>query len=177
VVWRRKQGFLHEIYIIFRVFTDVEVMKKTLLVLPGYCVGLGGLLLITYRTLLAVGTESKSITIQVNRFGEQYVDLACLVFLWGVCMIGVVSLSLLLKEEKVEKGFVGKRDEGTVVEKPRMSLGVVPDSLLNEPSVVVVKAFREPFNETAQRYFLQDGEGSGSVFSVSAQVLQDAPEE
>jgi len=177
VVWGKEHGFLQEIYIIFRVFTGVGPMKKTLLVLPGYCVGLGGLLLITYRTLLAVGSESKAITIQVNRFGEQYVDLAFLVFLWSVCMVGVVALSLLLKSEKVENGFVKKSDDGNVVEKQEMFFGVVPEVLLDEPLGVVDGAFGEPFNESEQRYFLLTDEGTGSIFSVSVNVLQDAPEE
>lgn len=75
-------------------------MKKLLLVLPGYCVGLGGLLLITYRTLLALGSESKTITVQVNRFGEQYLDVASLVFLWVVCLVGLLSLTLVVTEKK-----------------------------------------------------------------------------
>lgn len=70
VITGKKQGFLQEIYIIFRVFTDVVPMNKKLLIVPGYLVGIGGVFLITYRTLLAFFSESKSITIQVNRYGE-----------------------------------------------------------------------------------------------------------
>ena len=177
VVAGKKQGFLQEIYIIFRVFTDVVPMNKKLLIVPGYLVGIGGVFLITYRTLLAFFSESKSITIQVNRYGEQYGDIVVLVFLWIVCVVGVVSLLLLLKEEKVGNGVVGKSDEATVVEKPGVSLGGVPGFFLDEPPRVVVGAFGELFNEIDQRYFLLDDEGTGGVFSVSVTVLADDAEE
>ena len=175
VITGKKQGFLQEIYIIFRVFTDVVPMNKKLLIVPGYLVGIGGVFLITYRTLLAFFSESKSITIQVNRYGEQYGDIVVLVFIWIVCVVGMVSLSSLLKDEKVENGLVGKSDEATVVEKPGVFFGVVPDVLLDEPLGVVDGASGEPFNEAEQRYFLLTDEGTGSVFSVSVNVLQDTP--
>jgi hypothetical protein len=152
-------------------------MKKTLLVLLGYGIGLGGLVLITYRTLLAVGTESKAITISVNRFGEQYVDLACLVFLWGVCVVGLLSLSSLLKEEKIEKASDRNKSERNVVKKPGLSLDVVPDSFLDEPSRVVVGAFGESFSETGSGFYHRDDEGTCCVFSYSVRVIQDYTEE
>ena len=73
-------------------------MDRKLLVLPGYLVGCGGLALITYRTILAFFSSSKAITVHVNRFGEQYVDLVLLFFLWIVCLAGLWSLSKLLKK-------------------------------------------------------------------------------
>jgi hypothetical protein len=152
-------------------------MKKTLLIVPGYLVGIGGVFLITYRTVLAFFSESKSITVQVNRYGEQYGDIAVLVFLWIVCVVGVWSLSSLLKEEKVGNRCVGKSGEGNVVEKPGVSLGVVPGFFLDESPGGGVRAFGEPFTEIDQRYFLLDDEGTASVFSVSVTILQDAVEE
>jgi hypothetical protein len=152
-------------------------MKKTLLVLLGYGIGLGGLVLITYRTLLAVGTESKAITISVNRFGEQYVDLACLVFLWGVCVVGLLSLSSLLKEEKIWNASDRNKSERNVVKTPGLSLDVVPDSFLDEPSRVVLGAFGESFSETGSGFYHRDDEGTCCVFSYSVRVIQDTTEE
>ena len=73
-------------------------MNKKLLLIPGYLVGCGGLALITYRTVLAFSSSSKAITVQVNRYGEQYLDLVALVLLWAVCVVGLWSLTQLLKE-------------------------------------------------------------------------------
>ena len=89
-------------------------MRKALLVIPGYCVGLGGLLLITYRTLLAFGSESKAIIVHVNSFGEQYLDLVCLVFLWVVCLVGLFSLSSLIPEKKPKEGFFSEKTRNHV---------------------------------------------------------------
>jgi len=78
-------------------------MKKVELVLPGYLVGLGGLALITYRTLVAFFSTSKSVTVSVNRFGEQYLDVVVLVFLWAVCILGIVSLWVVVRGRSREK--------------------------------------------------------------------------
>jgi|GEM_PF-7027903 len=78
-------------------------MDKKLLLIPGYLVGCGGLALITYRTVLAFSSSSKAITVQVNRFGEQYLDLVALVLLWVVCVVGLWSLTQLLKEPNRRK--------------------------------------------------------------------------
>jgi glutamate mutase epsilon subunit len=91
-------------------------MKKNLFILPGYLVGIGSLILITYRTVLAFFSGSKSITIHVNRYGEQYGDIAALVFIWVVCVIGLFSVYFLMKEQKGEKVFheeirIGKRSK------------------------------------------------------------------
>lgn len=77
-------------------------MKKNLFILPGYLVGIGSLVLITYRTVLTIFSDNKSITIHMNRYGEQFGDIAALVFLWIVCIIGLISLYFLMKEQKGE---------------------------------------------------------------------------
>jgi len=142
-------------------------MKK-LFVLPGYCVGLGGLLLITYRTLLAVGSEGKAIMVQVNRYGEQYLDLICLVFLWGVCLVGVLSLSSMIKG-KSREDFIAERTRAGVGMNPVHSF-VVSDSFLDPPTSVEIRDSRKIFRNTDLRYLLNDEDGRGGVFSVSVTV-------
>jgi hypothetical protein len=93
-------------------------MDRKLLVLPGYLVGCGGLALITYRTILAFFSSSKAIMVHVNRFGEQYVDLVLLFFLWIVCLVGLWSLSKLLKQpgltsEHIHEASVVLHDGGS----------------------------------------------------------------
>jgi hypothetical protein len=69
----------------------------------GYLIGLGSLLLITYRTLIAFFSDSKAVIIYVNKFGEQYLDLFALVILWIICIVGFITLFWMFKEEKVSK--------------------------------------------------------------------------
>jgi hypothetical protein len=68
-------------------------MHKEKFILPGYLVGISSLGLITYRTLLAIGTDNKSILVSVNQYGEQYLDIACLILMWAFSIIGLLALS------------------------------------------------------------------------------------
>jgi hypothetical protein len=151
-------------------------MKKHTLILSGYYVGLGGLLLITLRTLHAVGTETKSITVNVNRFGEQYLDLACLLFLWAVCIIGFSSLwSLRTKETKEQKNH-GRTS--TPLQQPKEASLSRSPVLINRPSAVFIGTYTEQPTTTADsRYFLLENGGTGNIFSVSVRVPVDLPEE
>jgi hypothetical protein len=146
-------------------------MKKLLLVLPGYCVGLGGLLLITYRTLRAIGSESKTITVQVNMFGEQYLDVVSLVFLWVVCLVGLLSLWLLVTEKTRIPRVSDLSSSGTVQENP--------DELIHRTeethSSVSVKeqvVCADSFGVLLEQLLLDD-DGSGGAFSVSVPFSQD----
>jgi hypothetical protein len=133
-------------YIIILAFISEREMEKKLLVIPGYLVGCGGLALITYRTVLALSTQSKAITVQVNRFGEQYVDLVVLGFLWVVCLVGMWSLSQLVKEpglkaEHSHAQSVALQDHGSSffnengANVPQVSLGSSPGDVLGYVSV------------------------------------------
>ena len=64
---------------------------------------MGCLFLITYRTLIAFFSESKAVTIQINRYGEQYLDMLSLIIIWIICLVGFIILLKVLKEEKAEK--------------------------------------------------------------------------
>lgn len=77
-------------------------MRSKPLIVPGYIVGLGSLFIITYRTLLAFFSNSKSITVNINRFGEQHLDIFFLIIIWAICLIGLIYLFRYLKEEKTE---------------------------------------------------------------------------
>ena len=72
----------------------------------GYFVGLSCLFLITYRTLIAFFSENKAVIIHVNKFGEQYIDLIALVIIWIICLVGLIALFCMLKQEKVSKDLL-----------------------------------------------------------------------
>ena len=78
-------------------------MKNKLLIVPGYLVGLGSLFIITYRTILAFFSESKSVTIHVNRYGEQYADIVFLIIIWVICLIGLIYLCFGKENDKNAK--------------------------------------------------------------------------
>ena len=82
---------------------EADRIKNKLLVIPGYIIGLSCLLLVTYRTFIAFFSESKSVLIHINRFGEQYLDLVALVVIWIISLIGLIILLYMLKEERENK--------------------------------------------------------------------------
>ena len=100
-------------------------MRKLFLILPGYCVGFGGLFLITYRTLLAMSSESKAITVHVNRFGEAYLDMIALVLLWTMVLVGLLALYLVMREKTADT--VGQY--GVSPQKMRIQNQIVSDSV------------------------------------------------
>jgi hypothetical protein len=155
----------------------MDLMRKTLWVLPGYCVGLGGLALITYRTLLAVSSESKSVILQVNRFGEQYVDLVCLVFLWVVCVIGLLSLSSAVREKTSRREGHDKRHEESVAKEPAVVLAGVPQSFMGRWSVRIVEGFEVPVVTTGSGFSSVDEHGTNGAFSFSVRLVQESTEE
>ena len=75
-------------------------IKDKFLIIPGYLVGLSCLFLITYRTALALLSDSKAITVYVNRFGEQYFDIIALIVVWIIVIIGLILLLRNLRTEK-----------------------------------------------------------------------------
>lgn len=149
-------------------------MKKTLLVFLGYGIGLGGLALITYRTLLAVGTESKAITISVNRFGEQYLDLVCLVFLWSVCVVGLLSLPSVIRDGK--KVFDRGQEERNVGIRPGVPYHVSSD-VLDGSARIVVGVLDGSLSTTHSGFLRVDDDETDNGLSYSVRVVQEATEE
>jgi hypothetical protein len=138
-----RQIFFHEIYIIIPLSLSRDSMRHTWWVLPGYCIGLGGLALITFRTLRAVFSESKSITLQVNTFGEQYVDVLCLVLLWVVCLIGMRSLWSVMNERSSTKSARSDPLATKTARTPFWFFNGASFSFSDEPGGVAVVPFDE----------------------------------
>ena len=78
-------------------------IREKLLVFPGYLTGLGCLLIISYRTLIAFFSEGKSVIININIYGEQYVDIIALSVIWIICLIGFYYLIKRSKSEEKSK--------------------------------------------------------------------------
>lgn len=153
-------------------------MKKKLLILPGYLVGLGSLLLLTYRTVLAFFSESKSITIQVNRYGEQYVDVALLVFLWVVCMIGLLYLSPLMNKEGGETVLKGDQRGRKGMTQERLYLNVVQDTdTTDETTRTGIGASLESSKGTDQGAYHLDVRKNRMVSSDVSKVVQGITKE
>jgi hypothetical protein len=120
--------------------------------------------------LLAIGSESKAITVQVNRFGEQYLDLVCLVFLWLVCLVGLLCLSSLRAEMKRREGSSAEESRKGVVIQQNYSFDVLP-SFLGQSAPLAIDGSREGFYDTDETSLSVD-DGYDQV-SVSVVVQQE----
>jgi len=80
-------------------------IKYKILIIPGYIIGLSCLFLVSYRTLIAFFSESNAVTIHVNNYGEQYLDIITLVIFWIICLVGLILLLKILKKEDVDKNI------------------------------------------------------------------------
>lgn len=75
-------------------------IRDKLLVIPGYLTGLGCLLIMTYRTIIAFFSEGKSIIITINSYGEQFLDIIAIAVIWIICLIGFYFLIRKSKQEE-----------------------------------------------------------------------------
>ena len=57
----------------------------------------------TYRTIIAFLSEGKAITIHINKFGEQFLDLFSLVIIWIITIVGLIILIYYIKKEEKTK--------------------------------------------------------------------------
>jgi sporulation protein YlmC with PRC-barrel domain len=111
-------------------------MAKKLLMIPGYIVGIGSLCIISFQTLRAVFSESKSVTVYINRFGEQYADLVFLLVLWGICLLGLVYLYHTIREGQIiqeSRNIEGKK----VMSTDGVYLGILRNSLIDKQTGMV----------------------------------------
>ena len=148
-------------------------MKNKLLIVPGYLIGIGSLFIITYRTILAFFSESKSVTIHVNRYGEQYADIAFLVVIWIVCLIGLIYLFIVMREGRITKVPESDIRGRKVMSKDGLYLGVLRDSLVDEKTGVVRGVLVEPSEEIDSRLYHLDDGGNLVVSFDSIKVVND----
>ena len=148
-------------------------MKNKLLIVPGYLVGIGSLFIITYRTLLAFFSESKAVTIHVNRYGEQYADIAFLIVIWIVCLVGLIYLYIVMREGKITKVLESDIRGRKVMSKDGLYLGVLRDSLVDEKTGVVRGVLVESSEEIDSRLYHLDDGGNLVVSFDSIKVVND----
>lgn len=64
--------------------------------------------------MIAFFSDSKSVIVNINKFGEHYFDLFALIIIWIISLAGLIILILMLKEEKQLKKDVYKSDKRTL---------------------------------------------------------------
>jgi len=149
-------------------------MKLKLLIVPGYLVGIGSLCILTYRTLLAFVSTSKSVTIHINRYGEQYADIAFLIVIWIICLIGLIYMYKTLRGGKIVKIIENDIRGKKVISKDGSYLGILKNSLIDEKTGTVHSVLVEPSGEVNSRlYHLDDGGNLVISFDSITAIKED----
>jgi len=78
----------------------------------------------TYRTLIAFFSDSKSILVNINKFGEQYFDLFALIIIWIISLVGLIILILTLRDEKISKDATYKPDKKLIIKQNKSFLDI-----------------------------------------------------
>jgi hypothetical protein len=85
------------------------------MIIPGYIIGLGCLFIVTYRTIVAYFSETKSIIIFIDKFGEQIFNITVLIIIWTVCLIGLIILLKSYRKEREKDIFSDEIDRRLIL--------------------------------------------------------------
>ena len=125
---------------------EEDRIKYKLLIVPGYIIGMLCLLVMTYRTFIAFLSDSKSILIHINKFGEQYLDLFALLIIWIISIVGLIILFLMLKEEITFRNIFYKSENKSIPEQNKPILDLDDNLNINldksEIKGVIIKPIR-----------------------------------
>lgn len=109
-------------------------------------VGIGCLILVTYRTLRAFFNGSKAVTIHINRYGEQYLDILSLIIIWIVCLVGLIVLHRILKEEGIRETMTNDTWRNTLIASD--DTDIMRDPNIDSKPREVIEVLTKPSDDT-----------------------------
>jgi hypothetical protein len=74
--------------------------------------------------MIAFFSESKAITIHINNFNEQYLDIAALIVIWLVMFIGIFFMIKLLREKAPSRQSVFNFEKVPSINKNNILYGI-----------------------------------------------------
>lgn len=106
--------------------------------------------------MIAFFSESKSVLVNINKFGEQYFDFFALIIIWIISIAGLIILILMLKEEKEFKKNLYKSDERTTIQKNKSFLDIDNEMNVNFGKPEVKGVIVEPVKNFDEEINLKD---------------------
>ena len=137
-------------------YEEEERIRYKLLIVPGYIIGLNCLFLMTYRTLIAFFSESKSFIVNINKFGEQFIDLFALVIIWVISLIGLIILFWMLKEEKVLKNSFYKYDKRPIIDQNQSFFNIGNNTVVKDDEMEIKGVLVEPVKNIDEKINLEE---------------------
>ena len=114
------------------------------------------LFIMTYRTLIAFFSESKSVVVNINKYGEQYIDLFALVIIWIISLVGLIILFWMLKEEKILKISFYKSEKRPMIEKNQSLFAISNNIGFKEDEKEINGVLVEPVKNIDEKINLKD---------------------
>ena len=74
--------------------------------------------------MIAYFSESKAITIHINNFNEQYLDIAALALIWTIVIIGLIFMIRFMREKVPQKKSVFSFEKVPSISKSNMLYGI-----------------------------------------------------
>ncbi|MFH1102019.1 MAG: PRC-barrel domain-containing protein [Methanobacteriota archaeon] len=126
--------------------------------------------------MLAFFSDSKAVTVFINNYGEQYLDIVSLIILWVMSMAGLVLLLRMIKEEKHAPLQNTSLQGKTVMNEHGLYLGILRNTVYDEKTGSVASILVEPSAEVTQYSGLRNDQGHyvfplGSIKSVEDIVI------
>ena len=97
-------------------------------------------------------SESKSVVININKFGEQFIDLFALVIIWIISLVGLIILFLMIKEEKVLKNSFYKSDKRPIIEQNQSFFDIDNKIITGIDKGEIKGVLVEPANNIDEKY-------------------------
>ena len=129
------------------------------MIVPGYLIGLGSLAILTYITLVSFTSDTKSVMIFINRYGEQYADILSLCFLWFIGLLGFLALFIILRDTS-QKQRSGASPKGQPIRNIHgLYLGYFKGSMIDERTGRVQSVLVEPSDHIDAGMYPRDEQG------------------
>jgi len=109
-------------------------------------------MIITYRSIIAFLDENKVITININKYGEQYLDIAALAVIWFVCLISIFFLVKTLREEFFLKEDVYKVQKKPVLNRENSSFDLNSKIKLDNKKETFIGYISKSYSKIKQKF-------------------------
>ncbi len=106
--------------------------------------------------MIAFFSESKSVVISINKFGEQFIDLFALVIIWIISLIGLIILFWMIKEEKILKNSLYKSDIRPIIKQNQSFFDMDNNISVKKDEIQISGVIVEPAKNIDEKINLKD---------------------
>lgn len=95
-------------------------------------------------------------TIHINRYGEQHLDILSLIIIWIICLVGLIVLQHILTEEKTKEMMTNEGRENTSMATEDKCTGIIRVSDIDSKPKEVIGILAKPLDDINLQMYQQD---------------------